>query len=248
MQDLLLDPVLRTWVLIPIFVIMILIGLLRHNLTILLRSKPKALDAKTLREQRIILRAANLRGNANNLLPDALEQRKAFFNNVLRSDEYLKDPASAGKPVNFLTDESALEGIVESMKGNMMMIVPQTIIMTWISEFFAGFILLKLPFPLTIRFKSIFQSGVATTDLPVQWVSSISWYFINLFGLKSVYSLLLGSDNAASEPANPAVGQILQPGQDPKKMMLSELESIHIIDHKCLLDSVESRILERYNA
>lgn len=53
----------------------------------------------------------------------------------------------------------------------------------------------KLPFPLTIRFKSMLQSGVATRDLDVRWVSSLSWYFLNLFGLQAVFTYLLGSDN-----------------------------------------------------
>ena len=53
----------------------------------------------------------------------------------------------------------------------------------------------KLPFPLTIRFKSMLQSGVMTRDLDVKWVSSLSWYFLNLFGLQSVFGFILGSDN-----------------------------------------------------
>lgn len=55
--------------------------------------------------------------------------------------------------------------------------------------------LVKLPFPLTIRFKSMLQSGVMTRDLDVRWVSSLSWYFLNLFGLQSVFGFILGSDN-----------------------------------------------------
>lgn len=39
------------------------------------------------------------------------------------------------------------------------------------------------------------QSGVMTRDLDVRWVSSLSWYFLNLFGLQSVFGFLLGSDN-----------------------------------------------------
>ena len=58
-----------------------------------------------------------------------------------------------------------------------------------------GCLTVKLPFPLTIRFKSMLQSGVATRDLDVQWVSSLSWYFLNLFGLQSVFIFILGDDN-----------------------------------------------------
>lgn len=55
--------------------------------------------------------------------------------------------------------------------------------------------IVKLPFPLTIRFKAMLQSGVMTRDLDVRWVSSLSWYFLNLFGLQSVFGFILGSDN-----------------------------------------------------
>ena len=39
------------------------------------------------------------------------------------------------------------------------------------------------------------QSGVATRDLDVRWVSSLSWYFLNLFGLQSVFIFILGNEN-----------------------------------------------------
>ena len=57
------------------------------------------------------------------------------------------------------------------------------------------YILVKLPFPLTPRFKSMLQSGVETRDMDVTWVSSLSWYFLNLFGLGSVFALILGDNN-----------------------------------------------------
>lgn len=53
----------------------------------------------------------------------------------------------------------------------------------------------KLPFPLTPQFKSMLQSGVGTGDLDVRWVSSLSWYFLTLFGLQPVYNFILGSNN-----------------------------------------------------
>lgn len=56
-------------------------------------------------------------------------------------------------------------------------------------------IVVKLPFPLTIKFKSMLQAGVATRDMDPQWMSSISWYVLCIFGLQSVFNYLLGSDN-----------------------------------------------------
>ena len=53
----------------------------------------------------------------------------------------------------------------------------------------------KLPFPLTIKFKSMLQAGVATRDMDPRWMSSISWYFLCIFGLQSVFNFLLGSEN-----------------------------------------------------
>jgi hypothetical protein len=53
----------------------------------------------------------------------------------------------------------------------------------------------RLPFPLTIKFKSMLQAGVATKDMDPQWMSSISWYVLCIFGLQSVFNYLLGSDN-----------------------------------------------------
>ena len=41
------------------------------------------------------------------------------------------------------------------------------------------------------------QRGIDTPDMDVTWVSSLSWYFLNLFGLNTVYGLILGGDNAA---------------------------------------------------
>lgn len=45
------------------------------------------------------------------------------------------------------------------------------------------------------------QSGVATQDLDVRWVSSLSWYFLNLFGLQSVFIFLLGNENGKFYPS-----------------------------------------------
>ncbi|MCJ1485873.1 ER membrane complex subunit 3 [Schaereria dolodes] len=96
------------------------------------------------------------------------------------------------------------------------------------------------------------QSGVATRDLDVRWVSSLSWYFLNLFGLQSVFIFLLGNENAANQMAqqmsqmNPgaAGAGMFQPGQDPDKLFQSEAENLEVVEHWCVLDGVERRLLE----
>lgn len=64
------------------------------------------------------------------------------------------------------------------------------------------FCTVKLPFPLTIKFKSMLQAGVATKDMDPRWMSSISWYFLCFFGLQPVFNYILGSDNG-TYPAVP---------------------------------------------
>ena len=41
------------------------------------------------------------------------------------------------------------------------------------------------------------QRDIDTPDMNVAWVSSLSWYFLNLYGLDAIYRLLLGDDNGA---------------------------------------------------
>ena len=54
----------------------------------------------------------------------------------------MKDAGAKGQPPpNPMSDPAAMEGMMGMMKGNMAMMIPQTLIMSWINAFFAGFVL-----------------------------------------------------------------------------------------------------------
>ncbi|PQE11614.1 duf850 domain protein [Rutstroemia sp. NJR-2017a WRK4] len=246
------DPQLFYWILIPITVVMILTGVLRHYATVLMATTPKKQELPAIREQRSLLRGVNLRSNAHVLTPQAFQTRKDYLVQAFEEGKFLKEPDKKGQAApNPMTDPAAMEGMMGMMKGNMAMIIPQTLIMGWINAFFSGFVIIRLPFPLTIKFKSMLQAGVATKDMDPQWMSSISWYVLCIFGLQSVFNYLLGSDNAASQMAQqmgqmgPGAGaNMFGPGVDPDKQFQGEAENLAVLAHKSTLEGVEERLLQ----
>lgn len=245
------DPQLFYWILLPITIVMILTGILRHYATVLLASAPKRVDQKTTREQRSLLHGINVRGNFHALSKRSFNARRDALTTAYESGAYLKDPERKGQPpANPMTDPSSMEGMMGMMKNQMAMIIPNTLIMSWINAFFSGYVIMKLPFPLTIKFKSMLQAGVATKDMDPRWMSSISWYFLCIFGLQSVFNFILGNDNAASQMAQqmgqmgPQTAQMFGPGVDPNKQFLAEAENLAVVDHYSVLDGVEGRLLE----
>jgi hypothetical protein len=116
------------------------------------------------------------------------------------------------------------------------------------------------------------QRGIETPDMDVRWVSSLSWYFLNFFGLNGLYQLVLGSDNGmstlfyitpsvdASLAANSAqdmmatpfagMGTNAAPGQpqDFVKLFKAEKDNLEFAEgqHAWVGQDVEDRVLRRY--
>ncbi|CAI6332100.1 unnamed protein product [Periconia digitata] len=245
------DPALFWWILLPITVVMILTGILRHYAMTLLQTPPKKQTLAHIRQQRSLVRGVQLRSNANVLSPASFQARKAYMVSAFQEGKFLAEPENRGKPrPNPMSDPAAMEGMMGMMKGNMAMMVPQTLIMGWINAFFSGFVIMKLPFPLTPQFKSMLQSGVGTRDLDVRWVSSLSWYFLTLFGLQPVYNFILGSNNSANQVtqqmamSNPGAG-MMGPEQDPDKLFLNEAENLEVLEHRWILEGIEDRLIAK---
>lgn len=250
--DMYLDPAIRDWVLIPIMLTMIMVGILRHHATQLMSSTPKT-TARGIRETQALLRSALLRSSAAfDIPPHAFKSRKNYWAQAFEGKSYLKNPTADLSATPNPMDPGSMDVMMEGMKKQMTMMIPQALIMSWVSFFFSGFVLIKLPFPLTLRFKSMLQRGIETADMDVSWVSSLSWYFLNLFGLKSIYTLILGEENSADAMKDTPYLQMAQqnPMQQPSevvKMFKSEKEFLDLAVHTWDLEKVEERLLCIYH-
>lgn len=113
---------------------------------ILLQTAPKKQTLPQIRQQRSLVRGINLRTNARVLPPASFQARKAFMVSAYQEGKFLADPEARGKPrPNPMSDPAAMEGMMGMMKGNMAMMVPQTLIMGWINAFFSGFVISEYP-------------------------------------------------------------------------------------------------------
>lgn len=227
----------------------------------LTRSSPHSLCNR----RRVMARAGALRQNYFQLPPTSFAARKAFLTEALSNGSYLqpKDKEEKEGPQNPFEPAGGMDTMMDGMKKQMVMMIPQTVIMGWINFFFSGFVLLKLPFPLTVRFKVMLQRDIQSPDLDVTWVSALSWYFLTLFGLSAVYKLVLGDDNAADgtrdmaamgagaasmQAMNPAA-----PGQAPdfEKLHLAERDNLELAgledsSVRWIGDGIEDRVLALY--
>ncbi|XP_053227365.1 ER membrane protein complex subunit 3-like isoform X3 [Podarcis raffonei] len=107
----------------------------------------------------------------------------------------------------------------------------------------------KVPFPLTLRFKPMLQRGISLPSLDPSWVSSASWYFLNVFGLRRVYSLILGEETAAEQNQLLLQDQFLSPAvptpPDPNKAFKAEWEALELVSHHWALQDVEEQLMSQ---
>lgn len=91
------------------------------------------------------------------------------------------------------------------------------------------------------------QKDVNLVSLDASWVSSASWYIINLFGLRSMYNLVLGENNAADQTKamqDQMSGAALSMPDDISKAFKAENESLTITEHKWILKSIDQSFLK----
>ncbi|ERE66944.1 transmembrane protein [Cricetulus griseus] len=180
----------------------------------------------------VLIRSRVLRENGKYIPKQSFLTRKYYFNNP--EDGFFKKTKRKVVPPSPMTDPTML---TDMMKGNVTNVLPMILIGGWINMTFSGFVTTKVPFPLTLRFKPMLQQGIELLTLDASWVSSASWYFLNVFGLRSIYSLILGQDNGKKHsglvssyfllscnfPDFPELSQTPVPAADQSRMMQEQM-------------------------
>merc|ERR1712180_556405 len=183
-----------------------------------------------------------LRENGRYLTKQSFLMRKHYLNNE-ETGQLKKGTQRASPPPNPMMDPSMM---TEMLKGNLTSMVPMVVVGGWINWHFSGFVTTKVPFPLTLRFKGMLQRGIELQSLDASWVSSASWYFLNVFGLRSIYSLVLGENNAADQARVMQEQMTMQAGgmpQDPKQAHRAEWEALEITEHNWALRNAEQEMI-----
>ncbi|CAB3253153.1 unnamed protein product [Arctia plantaginis] len=240
MTELLLDPNIRLWVFLPIVIITFLVGIVRHYVSIILSSQKK-IELLQVQDSQVMIRARLLRENGKYLPKQSFAMRRHWFNN--EETGYFKVQKRAATSQNPMTDPGMM---TDMLKGNVTNVLPMIVIGGWINWMFSGFLTTKVPFPLTLRFKPMLQRGVELAYLDASWVSSASWYFLNVFGLRTIYALVLGENNAADQSKimqEQMSGAAMAMPPDPKAAFKAEWEALEITEHRWAVATAESDLL-----
>jgi ER membrane protein complex subunit 3 len=242
-----LDWRIRIWVLMPITIATILMGILRHCTARLLIRDP-VIDLLKVRDASAIARASSARFSSSMVHRTQFEARRNHFSSL--DGPLRKTNISSITPMAVLMNPENLSNQVTALLTN---IVPQMILGTWARYLFGGFAVCRIPFPLSQRFRGMLQAGIERTgqSLDVTYVSAFSWYIVNLFGNTAIVQLCLSADAhvGPSENGNEVsvtglVGKLSSEFQGFNSARDVQVSALQALDHTSALLGLERSLLD----
>lgn len=269
MGELLLDERMLVWVFLPIIYVCCLIQLFRFYFTLYTAytatKKPvKKAQYQDTKDKSIVQKCDNLAKKYFLLTKEAFDCRRTF---LCRAEEGYLIKNGDRPPVDANNNMMAMQsGMMDNMKGMVVMMATTMPAMAWINSFFAGFVLAKVPFSLTQQFRSMTQSGIDMSNLDVSYVSSVSFYFLIVFGLNQLQPLIIDDDDSdegmkaldqdrknmtgAMNPMNQAGGLMgaANQGKEKKQIFKPQVDGLELINHKFVFENSKKDALNRLNA
>lgn len=186
-HNLVLDSSVRDWVFIPLTIFIILMKLLMQYVHQMTNATPVTTkDLVEIREQQSVQRSQRIRAAASWLPESSYRMRKQYFTGK-EGGLFSQKPKTKPMHETMATDPSFM---VDMMKKNLTGMMPQIVMGTAVSFFFSGFVMGKIPFGLSPRFRPMLQRGVDLATLDVSYFTSLSYYFALLFASRGPFSLV----------------------------------------------------------
>uniref|UniRef100_K3WAK6 ER membrane protein complex subunit 3 n=1 Tax=Globisporangium ultimum (strain ATCC 200006 / CBS 805.95 / DAOM BR144) TaxID=431595 RepID=K3WAK6_GLOUD len=245
MVEIILDPSIRDWVVLPMVIIFGCSAMVRHYVTLLLKTE-KIATVDEMRPMNTVKRAQMTRINSKFITNDAFAMRKHYYT-ASQKKHGMKGALREKVKSEAMNQMMNPNSMLEMMKGNMTFMVSNFVMMGLMSYFFGGFVLAKVPFSLTQKFKSMLQRGIELNTLDVSYVSSVSWYFLVMFGMRGFLSLILGeqsaSDDSKAMQMQMGMGAGPNVGFDAPKVYKQERVSLRLHSHEWFLEHAEKKLL-----
>lgn len=271
-----LDPQIKTHVLLPITIVMLLVHLLRQLSNVFLKPKQQLQTRGKVRESQHLQRLTMIGQNRNtvlcrsewdsrNLQINDLYNKPTSLNKILEKPSTTKENKSGTSEFSNPFQQSGMnDTIMQGLKTNIINYLPQPVLMFYMSYLFRGYIALKLPFKLTSNFKPMFQSSIMTPDLDVSYVTGISWYFANLLGVESLGNLVsyvFGMKRLLSSPEDDllenvslllgsgGLNQIQVAGLGTPKAVdtfKKNIDAIRMANYDPCIDNVQKRVVDSF--
>ncbi|KAK0402812.1 hypothetical protein QR680_016550 [Steinernema hermaphroditum] len=165
--DLHLDPAIRTWVFLPIVVIVFTVSIIRHYAVLLFRGETKATIEK-IQENQYLTKSRLLRANGHLLPGKSFQMRQKFHTD--EESGFIASRRQAPKENVSMSPDM----LSQQLTGQLLNTIPTILIGTWINYTFSGFVTTRMPFPLTRNFTVMLQRGVNLTSLDASWVGLLS--------------------------------------------------------------------------
>lgn len=113
-----------------------------------------------------------------------------------------------------------------------------------VNQFFAGFIMGKIPFTLSPRFKTMLQRGIDMASLDVSYFTSLSFYILLLFGLRGILSLIFSGDVIDESAVMSSSMRGASPAFDAKQEYKSEQQRYDLVDHRWVIADAEAKAVK----
>mmetsp|Transcript_13286 Transcript_13286/g.38615 ORF Transcript_13286/g.38615 Transcript_13286/m.38615 type:complete len:256 (-) Transcript_13286:410-1177(-) len=242
-SSLALDPELRVWVFLPLTACIVLMKLIQQFAHTMMNSggTKQNKELPEIREASNVARSQRLRGGHRLIPESSFKMRRDYFV-AENTGLFHQEPKSRSMNEAMATDPSMAVDMLKKGAGGM---VPQFAMGWVVNFFFSGFVMGKVPFPLSPRFKPMLQRGIDLASLDVSYFTSLSYYILLLFGLRGAFSLVFREGTVDDtmmmrQQMAGGMGQ-QQPIFDAATAFKQEVQAYKNLEHDWDLDSAEER-------